>query len=129
MGSSGNDTVLAGVAGGSPRQLGKTCRGVHILVDEMYRLVCGGMPRARVDRRRVLCHLRQVAMYVCHVTLQIPLAEIGRAYGRDRSTVGYACRLTEDRREDRAYDDFVSAVERTAGALLAAVPGDRHDPS
>ena len=50
-------------------------------------------------------------MYVCHVVLQMPLSEIGRGFGRDRATVRHACRLVEQRRDERAFDAFVSAVE------------------
>ena len=51
-------------------------------------------------------------MYVCHVVLRMSMTEVGLAYGRDRTTVGHACKAVEDRRDDLAYDEFVSAVER-----------------
>lgn len=74
--------------------------------------------QVRRDGRRTLCHVRQIAMYVCHVTLQIPLYEIGKAFGRDRTTVGHACHVVEDRRDDPAFDEFVAAVERTVGSVF-----------
>lgn len=93
------------------------CLGVRVLVDEMHNLASGGRPRSGVARRRSLCHLRQIAMYVCHVVLQMSLTDIGLAFGRDRTTVGHACKVIEDRRDDQAYDEFVSAIERVTAAL------------
>lgn len=112
-------SMNASGAGVPKRGLKGTCRGVRILVDELYGLACGPLPAVGVDRRRVLAHLRQISMYVCHVALGISQTQVGFAYGRDRTTVAHACRLTEARRDDRAYDDFVAAAERVAGALLA----------
>lgn len=106
--------------------LEQVCRGVRVLVDEMYGMT-GGRSLVDARRRRSLSHLRQIAMYVCHVVLQISLTDIGLAYGRDRTTVGYACKVIEDRRDDRAYDDFVSAVERTTAAIFTSSPEDRHE--
>jgi chromosomal replication initiation ATPase DnaA len=88
----------------------------------MYRLVAGELPPG-VERRRALCHLRQIAMYVSHVVLRFSFTEIGVAYGRDRTTVGHACKVIEDRRDDRAYDDFVSSIERCAVALFEPLGG------
>ena len=34
--------------------------------------IAGERALFRRDRRRALCHTRQIAMYVCHVALQIP---------------------------------------------------------
>ena len=99
--------------------LKRTCASVRVLVDEMYAMAGGGLPGMRTDRRRVLCHLRQIAMYVCHTGLSIPQTHVGRAYGRDRTTVAHACRLTEERRDDRAYDEFVAAVERVVAAVFS----------
>ena len=55
-------------------------------------------------------------MYVCHVAYSMPMGEVAEAFGRDRTTVGHACRMVEDRRDDRAYDTFVAIVERMASA-------------
>lgn len=120
MGFSGNEGI-----GGGRRWSGGRCGGVRVVVEEMHRLACGELPRA--DRRRVLCHLQQVAMYVCHVALRMTMADVGAAYGRDRTTVAHACRVIEGRRDNRAYDEFISAVERVVEALSGAVSEDRHE--
>jgi hypothetical protein len=95
------------------------CRIVGQMTGEMAALVGAGVPLRR-DRRRTICHVRQIAMYVCHVALRIPLQEIGLAFGRDRTTAGHACHVVEDRRDDPAFDDFVAAVERMVGLVFSA---------
>jgi hypothetical protein len=87
------------------------CRIVRQMVYELI-ILLGGRVMVRVDGRREVCHIRQIAMYVCHVALRIPMSDIGTAMGRDRSTVSHACHVVEDRRDDAAFDDFVNAVER-----------------
>lgn len=59
-----------------------------------------------------VAHARQVGMYLSHVVCRIGLTEIGRAYGRDRTTVRYACGAVEDRRDD---PDFDLTIELIAG--------------
>lgn len=95
-----------------------TCRIVRQVIAEMTELT-GDRVQLRRDRRRTACHVRQIAMYVCHVALEIPMSDIGDAFGRDRTTVAHACGVVEDRRDDPAYDDFVSAIERIATAVFA----------
>jgi chromosomal replication initiation ATPase DnaA len=59
---------------------------------------------------------RQVAMYLVRVTFEHGFAEIGRAFGRDRTTASHACRVVEDRRDDDRFDLSLQALE---GALAA----------
>jgi chromosomal replication initiation ATPase DnaA len=54
---------------------------------------------------------RQVAMYLCHVAFELSLGRVAVAFGRDRSTVAYACHSIEDRRDDDAFDDWIDALE------------------
>ncbi|MGN6286207.1 MAG: helix-turn-helix domain-containing protein [Afipia sp.] len=58
---------------------------------------------------------RQVAMYLCHVAFAMSFAAIGRAFGRDRTTVAHACRAIEDRRDDIWFDCRIAALERACG--------------
>ncbi len=100
------------------------CRICTQIITEMVMLTSDRI-QVRRDRRRTLCHIRQISMYVCHVALQIQMHDIGQAFGRDRPTVGHACHVVEDRRDDPAFDDFVSAVERTVNSIFRSggVPG------
>ncbi|MEA3535569.1 helix-turn-helix domain-containing protein [Rhizobium sp. CC-YZS058] len=101
------------------------CSAVRQITAEMVMLVEDRMVFRR-DRRRATTHVRQIAMYVCHVALQLSLTEIGQAFGRDRTTVGHACNVVEDRRDDPRFDDFVSAVERVVTAVFGAGIGGDH---
>ena len=60
------------------------------------------------------------------MALQIPLTDVGAAFGKDRSTVGYACSVVEDRRDNRAFDDFVSALERITREAFVGEDGGLH---
>lgn len=101
------------------------CRGVRLLVWEALVLASGQMAELR-DRRRIACHVRQIAMYVCHVGLCIPMTAIADACDRDASTVSHACHMTEDRRDDPLFDAFVACVERMALAAFGRMEGFDH---
>lgn len=105
---------------GRRRSLGlrSACNAVRLVAGEMLALTG---PRAGFerDRRFAIGHVQQIAMYVCHVALQLTMTDIARGFGRDRTTVGYACARVEDRRGDRAFDDLVGAVERVVNAVFA----------
>ena len=91
------------------------CMIVRQLTQELLQAV--GVDSDSGGRRRSAGHVRQVAMYVCHVAYSMPMGEVAQAFGRDRSTVGHACRMVEDRRDDAAYDSFVTIIERMASAV------------
>jgi chromosomal replication initiation ATPase DnaA len=55
---------------------------------------------------------RQSAMYLAHVVLGLSYSDVGRTFGRDRTTAAYACRLVEERREDPWIDATLGALEQ-----------------
>jgi chromosomal replication initiation ATPase DnaA len=57
-------------------------------------------------------HARHIAMYLSYVVLGRTLAEIGEAFGRDRTTVSHACAVIEDMRDDPLFDAEVARMER-----------------
>ena len=65
---------------------------------------------------------RQLAMYLMHVLLGRSLAEVGRFFGRDRTTVSHACARIEDMRDSPAFDDEVNRLE----ALIEAADTHRN---
>ena len=71
---------------------------------------------------------RQLAMYLSHVALGGSLTRVGQAFGRDRTTVSYACALIEDMRDDPRFDDEVCELEGRIEALIgpAGVPSHGH---
>ncbi|WP_424550440.1 helix-turn-helix domain-containing protein [Shinella sp.] len=102
------------------------CRIVRQLVLEMTAMASDWALRRR-DGRRSTCHVRQIAMYVCHVVLRLSQSEIGAAFGRDRTTVGHACNVVEDRRDDAAFDAFVSAIERVVISVFGPAGIGSHE--
>lgn len=68
--------------------------------------------------------VRQIAMYVAHVTLRLSMREVGQGFGRDRTTVLHACHLVEDLREDEEFDRIVARVELVVAAAFG-IPAER----
>jgi chromosomal replication initiation ATPase DnaA len=68
-----------------------------------------GSPRASLAR--------QVAMYLCHVDFALSFEGIGRLFHRDRTTVAYACRVIEERREDVWFDSRIATLERQCSGV------------
>ena len=67
--------------------------------------------------------VRQIAMYVAHVSLRLSMKEVARGFGRDRTTVVYACHLIEDMRDDPDFDQIVAMTERVAVTALGMRDG------
>ena len=65
----------------------------------------------RRARRADIAAGRQLAMYLTHVGLGRTLTEVGALFGRDRTTVAYACAQIEDHRDDPAFDAEVTELE------------------
>ena len=70
------------------------------------------------------CFARQVAMYLAHVSYGLTLTEVGELFGRDRTTVAYACTVIEGRRDDAnldlCLDHLESAVAHISKAQVSA---------
>lgn len=73
--------------------------------------VPAGQIRSATRGQARAARARQIAMYLAYVSFEWPLARIGAAFGRDRTTAGYACRLVEDLRDDRAFDARLGHLE------------------
>jgi chromosomal replication initiation ATPase DnaA len=56
-------------------------------------------------------YARHVAMYLCHVCLQMSLSRIAFAFGRDRSSVAHASHGIEDRRDEPQFDLWIGSLE------------------
>jgi hypothetical protein len=69
---------------------------------------------------RAAAFARQIAMYLAHVGFGLSMAEVGRAFGRDRTTVVHACHLIEDRRDEVHFDQMLDHLEQAATALRTA---------
>lgn len=65
---------------------------------------------------------RQVAMYLAHVSCRLSYTDIGRVFGRDRSTVAHACTLVEQRRDDIEFDQAIELLESVVGLMSSMWP-------
>ena len=91
-------------------------RSVHDAVAAVYHVEKHLLGRPTRGRSRV-AFARQVAMYLAHVTFGLTLTTVGRAFGRDRTTVAHACRLVEDARDDPEFDRTLELLEAIAKRL------------
>lgn len=65
--------------------------------------------RTRSSPRDALA--RQTAMYLAHTVFAISFGQIGRIYGRDRTTVAHACRRVEEARDADGFDERLRRLE------------------
>lgn len=54
---------------------------------------------------------RQLAMYLMHVVLQRTYEDVGRVFGRERTTIAHACAIIEDLRDEPGFDAIVAGLE------------------
>lgn len=66
---------------------------------------------AKTRRNAQVAFARQISMYCAHVTFGWSLTEAGSLFSRDRTTAAHACRVVEDRRDDKDTDQLVQKVE------------------
>lgn len=93
------------------------CEGVVDLAATLFN-VSGKELRSAGRSTLAVSRVRQIAMYVAHVTLGFTMANVGQGFGRDRTTVLHACHLVEDMREDAEFDDIVARVEQVVAAAF-----------
>lgn len=79
----------------------------------------GGPEETRMPARTT-AFARQIAMYLAHVGFGVSMAEVGKIFGRDRTTVVHACHVIEDRRDEARFDDLLDHLEQAATALGTA---------
>ncbi|UHS62820.1 hypothetical protein HRR99_03900 [Agrobacterium vaccinii] len=72
----------------------------------------------RRDRRHAMAHIRQIALYISHVALSLPMWQVAICFGREQSTASITCQNVEDRRDDAGFDEFVLAVEEAVKPLI-----------
>jgi len=76
--------------------------------------------RAPTRCRASVAFARQVAMYLMHVGCGFSLTEVGALFGRDRTTVSYACGIVEDRRDEPGFDCSLENLEVAITKLTQA---------
>jgi len=70
--------------------------------------------------RAPIAATRQLAMYMMHVVIGRSLTEVGRFFGRDRTTVSHACIRIEDLRDDLEFDEKINQIEEIYIQKIAA---------
>ena len=98
-------------------RLFQVCDGVIDILSAFFN-VSGRDLRSHSRCERSVARVRQVGMYVAHVTLALTMSEVGRAFGRDRSTVNHACHLIEDMREELEFDRIIQTIENIRVAFV-----------
>ncbi len=100
----------------SPRTARRLCETAALATAAAFALPVGEL-LSPTRRSSYAAFARQTAMYLAHVSFSVSLVEVGRAFGRDRTTAAYACRIVEERRDDLAVDAVLSSLERACGNL------------
>lgn len=59
---------------------------------------------------------RQIAMYVANTGCGLSFTDVAKGFGRDRTTISYACALVEDLRDDKAFDQKLEEFNTLAVA-------------
>jgi chromosomal replication initiation ATPase DnaA len=96
-------------------------RSVYFAVSMVYSIERGILDHPTRGRSRV-AFARQVAMYLAHVAFGLTLTTVGRAFGRDRTTVSHACALVEDARDDPDIDRTLELLEAIVKRLASLDP-------
>lgn len=107
----------AGTGGVPSEGILDLCEGMIDIASALFNV--SGKELRRPGRTSLgVSRVRQIAMYVAHVVLRISMSDVGRGFGRDRTTVLHACHLVEDLRDDADFDRMVAMTERVALAAF-----------
>lgn len=79
--------------------------------------------RAEKRGRAAAAFARQTAMYLAHVHFGLSLSDVGRNFGRDRTTVAHACARVEDSRDDPKIESVLACLEASLDRWLQSYLG------
>lgn len=91
------------------------CRHVEACISLVFAVPHQSI-RCTTRGKATVARARQTAMYLCHTSLALSLTQVGQLFARDRTTVGHACRLVEDLRDDKDFDLQLTCLERAVHA-------------
>lgn len=118
----GRDAMAArepAVAGGQSFGADLICALAARLAASASGVVAAELTSGKRYAPRRVSTARQIGMYLAHTAAGLPLTIVAAHFGRDRSTAAHACRLVEDRRDDRKFDAELIELEN----LLRAISG------
>ena len=101
--------VENGKAPGEDRSA-SVCRFIEALVSAALGIGLAEL-RASGRGRAAAAFARQTAMYLAHVHFGLTLSQVGRNFGRDRTTVAHACARVEDSRDDPKFECVLDCLE------------------
>lgn len=86
------------------------CREAQVIV---ARACLVSPPSLRCPSRNTnkIARARQIAMYLANVAGGVTLTDVGRGFGRDRTTVAHACAIVEDLRDEPSVDRSLDLLE------------------
>jgi len=87
------------------------------IVAQAFGVTVGQVCR-RTRGRAKTAFARQVAMYLANTTCSLTFTDVGKLFGRDRTTVSHGCSLVEEYRDDPQFDEIVELLECAARARL-----------
>lgn len=114
------------IAGGCYDRVPRACRLAQEIASAFFAIPVPEIERPGRTTART-CEARHVAMYLAHVAFQIPLSAMAQGFGRDRTTIAYAIRRIEDRRDDTDFDAAIERLECLAHAVRTALEGRTDD--
>ncbi|MFZ2103266.1 MAG: helix-turn-helix domain-containing protein [Oricola sp.] len=102
----------------SPAKAVAVCDGIVDLLSVFFNV---SSRQLRSSKRTPLSvsRVRQIGMYVAHVTLGMRMTDIGIGFSRDKSTVVHACHTVEDLRDDEDFDLIVARVEKLVSVAFS----------
>lgn len=95
----------------------RLCSIIAALVAAAFAVPVGEL-RANSRRGPDVAFARQGAMYLAHVAAGLSYTDVGRGFGRDRTTAAHACEVVEERRENVRIDALFCALEAACARLL-----------
>lgn len=94
------------------------CDGLIDLLSDWFG-VSGTELRHSVRGTKEIARIRQIGMYVAHTIFGMTMSTVATGFGRDRSTVMYACHLIENMRDDFEFDQIVHTFEKIVAAAFS----------
>lgn len=94
------------------------CDGIIDLLSDAFG-VSGSELRNSVRGTKDIARIRQIGMYVAHTMFGMTMTTVAAGFGRDRSTVMYACHQIENMRDDADFDQIIHNFERIVAVAFS----------
>lgn len=107
-------------------------KSAHMIIHDVYSIIFELIKELYVDRVLTLdhsfstshtltfreeCFIKHLSIYLSHVVLGHSMRKIAQGFNIDRTSVSYACRKIEDKRDDVEDEKFISTCERLIDIL------------